>query len=50
MSDDEIESTMNKAAEKKFGKGSNQAKLHRKASKLKTDPAAEKQAAADAQK
>ena len=48
MSDDDIESTMNTAAEKKFGKGSAQAKLHRKASKLKKDPAAEKQAQSDA--
>ena len=50
MSDDDIEATMNKAAEKKFGKGSKQAGMHKKASKLKDDPAAEKQAAADAAK
>jgi len=48
MSDDDIEATMNTAAEKKFGKGSTQAKLHKKASKLKRDTSAEKQAQSDA--
>jgi hypothetical protein len=48
LSDDEIEGAMNTAAEKKFGKGSTQAKLHKKASKLRKDPAAEKQAKSDA--
>ena len=50
MSDDDIEATMNKAAEKKFGKRSAQAKLHRRASNLRRNPDAEKQAASDAQK
>jgi len=48
MSDDEIEATMNKAAEKKFGKRSRQAQMHRKVGKLKRDPEAEKAAKSDA--
>ena len=42
MSDDEIDSVMNTAAEKKFGKDSAQAKAHNKFGKKKETPAAKK--------
>jgi len=52
LSDDEIDSIMNKSAEKKFGKDSKQAKLHKKFGKKKDPKAqdAEKQASDDAAK
>jgi cytochrome c553 len=48
MSDDEIDSIMNTAAEKKFGKGSAQAKAHKQLGK-KTETPAQKKARKDAE-
>lgn len=53
ISDDEVDNIMNKAAEKKFGKDSAQAKLHKKFGKKKTKKAeqdlADKQAKKDSE-
>ena len=50
MSDDEIDSVMNTAAEKKFGKGSAQSKAHNKFGKKPTKPLTPAQKAAEAKK
>ena len=50
MSDDEIDSVMNTAADNKFGKGSAQSKAHNKFGKKPTKPLTPAQKAAEAKK